>query len=69
MLPALGLKRNRVKREIFELSDLEYMQLNTEYPRGKGSGLIGNRSEPPRDSRRLFGLSQAATATGFSSAR
>lgn len=25
--------------------------------------------EPPRDSRRLFGLSQAATATGFSSAR
>jgi len=34
-----------VEEEIFELSDLEYEQLNSKYPHGKGSGLIGFRSE------------------------
>ena len=34
-----------MKREKFELSDLEFTQLNTEYARGKGSALIGYRSE------------------------
>ena len=34
-----------MKQEEFELSEQEYAQLNAEYPRGKGSGLIGNRSE------------------------
>lgn len=34
-----------MEQELFELSDLEFEQLNTEYPRGKGSGQIGKRSE------------------------
>ncbi len=34
-----------MKQETFELSDQEYAQLNSEYPRGKGSGLIGSRAE------------------------
>ncbi len=44
LLSDQGFKRSHVKRDIFELSALEYKQLNTDYPRGKGSGLIGKRS-------------------------